>query len=289
MQDASHNDINNATSTKQNVSSASGLLVLASNQSTMRYWHHFDPLGGGGGPSAPTASFTASPTSGTAPLAVDFTDTSSGAPTAWAWDFTDDGIVDSNAQHPSHTYTTAGSHTARLTVSNAGGSDSTTRTITVNPAGGGGQPIAPSDDTYADSSAPTAIKGNASDLRVRTASKQLHTYLKFTVSGAGAVNGATLRLFVTESSVDGGSLYLVPVNTWSEASLSWSNKPEPSGGPIDTLGAVAANTWVELDVSSVVTGNGTYSFALINANNDVARYRSSEAATGDPELVLSAP
>ena len=124
---------------------------------------------------------------------------------------------------------------------------------------------------------------------MRTGSKQLHTYLKFTVSGAGAVDGATLRLFVTEASVDGGSLYLVPINTWSEASLTWSNKPAPSGGPIDTLGAVAANTWVELDVSSVVTGNGTYSFALINASNDVARYRSSEAATGDPELVLSAP
>jgi PKD repeat protein len=174
-------------------------------------------------------------------------------------------------------------------VSNAGGSDSTTRTITVNPAGGGGQPIAPSDDTYADAGEPTAIKGNASDLRVRTGSRVLHTYLKFTVSGAGAVDGATLRLFVTEASVDGGSLYLVPTNTWSEASLNWSNKPEPSGTPIDTLGAVAANTWVELDVSTVVTGDGTYSFALINASNDVARYSSSEAATGDPELVLSAP
>ncbi len=289
MQDASHDDINNATSTKQNVSSASGLVVLASNQSTKRYWHHFDALGGGGGPSAPTASFTASPSSGTAPLAVGFTDTSSGAPTSWAWDFTDDGTVDSNAQHPSHTYSSAGSHTARLTVSNAGGSNATTRTITVNPAGGGGTTIAPSDDTYADSSAPTTVKGNASDLRVRTGSKQLHTYLKFTVSGAGAVDGATLRLFVTEASVAGGNLYLVPTNTWTEAGLTWSNKPAPSGGPIDTLGAVAANTWVELDVSSVVTGNGTYSFALINASNDVARYRSSEASSGDPELVLSAP
>ena len=136
MQDASHNDINNATSTKQNVSSASGLLVLASNQSTNRYWHHFDPLGGGG-PLSAGGQLHRHPTSGTAPLAVGFTDTSSGAPTAWAWDFTDDGTVDSNAQHPSHTYTTAGSHTARLTVSNAGGFDSTTRTITVNPAGQG--------------------------------------------------------------------------------------------------------------------------------------------------------
>ncbi|MFJ5696813.1 PKD domain-containing protein, partial [Arthrobacter sp. NPDC093139] len=35
---------------------------------------------------------------------------------------------------PSHTYTAAGTYTARLTATNAGGSNSTTRTITVNPA-----------------------------------------------------------------------------------------------------------------------------------------------------------
>lgn len=46
MLDASASDINDPTSTKQTVSSATGLLVLASNQTTKRYWHHYDPLGG---------------------------------------------------------------------------------------------------------------------------------------------------------------------------------------------------------------------------------------------------
>ena len=34
---------------------------------------------------APVASFSASPTSGVAPMTVNFTDTSSGSPTGWAW------------------------------------------------------------------------------------------------------------------------------------------------------------------------------------------------------------
>ncbi|MFT7649704.1 MAG: PKD repeat protein, partial [Candidatus Poriferisodalaceae bacterium] len=41
------------------------------------------------GPAAPTASFTASPTSGVGPLDVTFTDTSTGTPTSWFWDFGD--------------------------------------------------------------------------------------------------------------------------------------------------------------------------------------------------------
>ncbi len=42
-----------------------------------------------GGGVAPTAGFTGDPTSGVVPLTVDFTDTSSGAPDTWDWDFGD--------------------------------------------------------------------------------------------------------------------------------------------------------------------------------------------------------
>jgi PKD repeat protein len=80
----------------------------------------------GGGPVAPTATFSAAPTSGTTPLAVQFTDTSSGSPTSWAWDFGDG--ASSTAQHPSHTYTAAGTYTVSLTASNSAGSDTLTRT-----------------------------------------------------------------------------------------------------------------------------------------------------------------
>ena len=80
------------------------------------------------------AAFSASPTTGTAPLAVQFTDASTGAPTTWAWTF-DDGAT-STAQSPSHTYAAAGTYTVVLTVTNAGGSDAETKAgyITVTAA-----------------------------------------------------------------------------------------------------------------------------------------------------------
>ncbi len=63
--------------------------------------------------------FTADPTAGTVALTVDFTDTStSGVPTtAWTWDFGDGAA--STEQHPSHTYTAAGTYDVSLTVSTA--------------------------------------------------------------------------------------------------------------------------------------------------------------------------
>ncbi|MDD5511050.1 MAG: PKD domain-containing protein [Dehalococcoidales bacterium] len=71
----------------------------------------------------PTAAFSNDVISGAAPLTVSFTDQSSGQPTSWAWDFDNDGNVDSNLRSPSYTYTEPGVYTVKLTVSNAAGSD----------------------------------------------------------------------------------------------------------------------------------------------------------------------
>ncbi|HEX6579565.1 MAG TPA: PKD domain-containing protein [Actinomycetota bacterium] len=82
---------------------------------------------------APVASFTATPSTGDAPLSVGFTDTSTGNPTVWAWDFESNGSVDSTSQNPTHVYTTPATYTATLTVTNGAGSDTETAQITVNP------------------------------------------------------------------------------------------------------------------------------------------------------------
>ncbi len=74
---------------------------------------------------APTANFTATPVSGTAPLTVNFTSTSSGTIDTYAWDF-GDGTT-STAQNPSKVYSTAGTYTVILTVSGPGGANTVTK------------------------------------------------------------------------------------------------------------------------------------------------------------------
>jgi PKD repeat protein len=76
-------------------------------------------------PDPPAAAFSGSPTSGKAPLAVQFTDQSTGSISGWSWAFGDGGS--SAEQNPSHTYDNAGDYTVSLTVT---GSNSDTETKT---------------------------------------------------------------------------------------------------------------------------------------------------------------
>jgi PKD repeat protein len=131
--DADSPRIHDATSTKQNVNGTTGIVVLAINGSTGRYWHHYEALTPPPPPEPPVAAFNGSPTTGITPLPVAFTDNSTGAPTSWAWTFGDGGT--STAQNPSHVYTVAGTYSVTLQVTNGLGSDTITKTdyITVTP------------------------------------------------------------------------------------------------------------------------------------------------------------
>ena len=80
----------------------------------------------GPGPISPVASFSASPTSGKAPLNVAFTDKSTGTPTKWKWTFGDGAT--STKQNPIYKYSKAGKYKVTLTVTNAAGSDTATKT-----------------------------------------------------------------------------------------------------------------------------------------------------------------
>jgi len=84
-------------------------------------------------PPAPVADFTGTPTGGTASLSVAFTDTSTGTPTSWLWEKNLNGAGWVNfdgtptAQHPTEIFA-AGTSSVRETATNAGGSDTKTRT-----------------------------------------------------------------------------------------------------------------------------------------------------------------
>jgi serralysin len=84
----------------------------------------------------PVANVSATPTTGTVPLAVQFTGSGStdsdGTITGYAWTFGDGGTA--NTANPAHTYNTTGTFTATLTVTdNRGGTNSKSVQIVVQP------------------------------------------------------------------------------------------------------------------------------------------------------------
>ena len=110
--------------------------------------------------SGPSATFNGTPLSGTAPLGVTFTDTSTGTSILnRRWDFGDGNISNYAANtNPFHNYTSAGNYSVNLTITNASGTNSFLRTkyITVT-----APPVAPGANFTADitiGTAPLAVK-----------------------------------------------------------------------------------------------------------------------------------
>ncbi len=76
----------------------------------------------------PVADFSGTPTSGGAPLIVNFTDLSSNDPTSWLWSFPGGTPSGSTAENPTVTYSSPGNYNVTLTATNASGSDDETKT-----------------------------------------------------------------------------------------------------------------------------------------------------------------
>lgn len=152
--------------------------------------------------------------------------------------------------------------------------------------------IGAGEDGYSSSSRPTYNFG-ASDTLVagRSGGDTMVTYLKFTVASPGTgvtVKNAQVTL-TRESRTLPSALTLSKVadTAWTEKALSAKNDPA-IGATVNTVKPKSDAATVSFDVSSVVKGAGTYTFAVTSrVANSPARFKSAEAATGKPALNLT--
>ena len=115
-----------------------------------------------------------------------------------------------------------------------------------------------------------------------------HSYLRFSVEGLPApVAKAHVRVYTVagDETRDGPALYAADAN-WSETELTWNTRPATTGGVLGDVGAVAGESWVDYDVTSLVTANATYGFALAPTSPDGITFSTREG-TRPPELVVT--
>jgi len=161
------------------------------------------------------AAFSASPTSGSAPLNVSFTDKSTGSPTAWRWSFSDG--TNSTDKNPVHTFSKPGIYYVTLTVSNAGGSSWEVKynyiivlnSVAVPVAAFSASPTsgsAPLNVSFTDEStgSPTSRQWNFGDGTSSTDKNPVHTFSKsgtynigLTVTNSGGSGNITKSRYIT--------------------------------------------------------------------------------------------
>ncbi|HWQ50087.1 MAG TPA: PKD domain-containing protein [Methanosarcina sp.] len=160
---------------------------------------------------SPVAAFSASPTSGKAPLNVAFTDKSTGTPTSWKWTFGDG--TSSTTKNPTHKYSKVGKYTVSLTVKNVAGSNTVTKkdyikVVTKPVASFSAKPTsgkAPLTVAFTDKSTgiPTSWKWNFGDGASSTEQNPKHEYLQegnykvtLTVTNVAGSNTVTKTNFI---------------------------------------------------------------------------------------------
>jgi hypothetical protein len=140
-------------------------------------------------------------------------------------------------------------------------------------------------DSYVYQSNPTTNYGTSTVLRA-DGSPIMRSYLRFNVQGVnGTITRVTLRVFANSASSTGYNIGNVTNNTWTETGINYNNSPA-IGNSVGSSGQFGAGVWTSVDVTSLVTGNGTLNLGLYTTNTTAISFASRQAGANAPQLIV---
>ncbi|HLO27712.1 MAG TPA: DNRLRE domain-containing protein [Anaerolineales bacterium] len=178
----------------------------------------------------------------------------------------------------------------------SGSTPTSTRTSTPTPlsaatstrtptAAGGTLTFTASADSYVESSNPGTNYGSATQIRV-DGSPDVRSYLRFNIQGlSGTVTSATLRVYANSAASSGYDAHSVSDNTWTESGLTYNNAP-PVGSVLGSSGSVSSGTWTSVNITTYITGNGTYNLGLTTSGSTALSLASRESGANAPQLIV---
>lgn len=163
---------------------------------------------------------------------------------------------------------------------------SNTVTTTTPAVGGGVLTFLPVADAYVDEASPTTNRGTSTQLRI-DGSPNVHGYLKFDVQGVSqAPTSAVLRVFASSSSTTGHDVRGATDTSWTETGITYATRPA-FGSVAGTSGAFTSGRYIEVPVTSLVTGNGLLTLVMTGPGATAISYASREVAANPPQLVVN--
>jgi hypothetical protein len=148
--------------------------------------------------------------------------------------------------------------------------------------------FAPSKDTYVNAEAPTTAYGTATKTYADN-SPVKKTLMAFNVAGTGGcpIAVAHLRLYNIDPSPRGGEFRPLADTGWNEQSVNWEGAPAIDAPAFARLDGVTKSTWYEVEVTSLVGGDGPVGMAITSTAFDGAGYSTKEGPLSQrPELVV---
>lgn len=143
----------------------------------------------------------------------------------------------------------------------------------------------PISDAYVNEGSPASNYGSLTTLRA-DGSPLVRSYLRFDVQGlSGTVTRVTLRIFTNSSSSVGYEVRNIADNTWVEGSINHTNAPAVDGVAASS-GPFGAGVWKSVDITPLITGNGTYNIALTTTSSTAFSLASRESGANAPQLVI---
>lgn len=143
----------------------------------------------------------------------------------------------------------------------------------------------PAADTYILPGTPNGNFGTQTTLRADNSPIE-HSLLKFNVDDINGrqVISAKLRIYCTNSG-SGGEMWATVNTTWAENTATWNNAPAVVSR-VATMPTASSGQWVEADVSSLISSNGTYSLRMQSTSTNGMDFGSREA-TNKPQLIIT--
>ena len=198
-------------------------------------WRVTNPVSAG-----PVANFSFTPASPSSGQTVQFTDTSTGGPTSWTWNFGDG--FGSTIQNPTHAFLAAGAYPVALTVS-TGRLDGITKTVTV--ASGGAEAASRTRTRCASSAGATASRPLEEPVRGWNRLDALETKLTDLTGAFWIASGSTYEYAIRFNPATNNGRIWVAILTFTDVEF-WIKVTDTHTGQFKEYHSVPGNKTTDL-------------------------------------------